>query len=200
MYNITTDEYNHLMSYKSFFLKKYSSLNDEDIESDLNLCIAKAVKYYKPKGASFKTFVLTIMHNQCKTRYQYQKRRMHIILESFDKEIYENDKEWTLYNEVYDDSSPEDVIPILTFVHNNLDKLSKRQREVMDLFLKGYQNKDICSILNIKHNAIVGIKNQAIDKLVGSLIKEFPILKEYVLIQRSLKRKYKEVTYENFNR
>ena len=189
--------YDDLMAYKTFFSKQYPTIPTDEIESELNYAIAKAYKAFDPtKNCSFKTFVITIMHNQCKVHIRTAKKRWHMLQGAFrlDEPLVDDDTEdiWYGYysKDAYDRNTEVTMIrEVISYLHEHLTNLKKNQFRILDLYLQGYRTTEISRILKISHQSIWGTKVRVIDRILDPLIIEFPFLKEYEVVQSRIKCK-----------
>jgi RNA polymerase sigma factor (sigma-70 family) len=189
--------YDDLMAYKTFFFKQYPTIPTDEIESELNYAIAKAYKVFDPtKNCSFKTFVITIMHNQCKVYIRTTKKRWHMLQGAFrlDEPMPVSETEDTWYDyyskDAYDRSAEVNMIrEVVSYLHEHLSNLKKNQYRILDLYLQGYKTTEISRILKISHQSIWGTKVRVIDKILRPLVAEFPFLREYEVVQSRIKCK-----------
>lgn len=186
---ILKDQYDDIMKYTTYFARKYNSLSKEEIISELNFSIAKAyITYDDTKKVKFSSYALTIMHNQCKQIIRDRYQRLALLNASSLDDIIQEQGE-TYYNFHYEeDYFTSDEYLLISFLHDfSRTRLTKTQRQVFDLFLKGYNNMDICNELNVTHSAVTRIRNRIIDKMLPTIYRDFPFLLDREFVRRRLK-------------
>ena len=177
--------YYEMMQYITFFRGKFPSIPLDDLEDEMNWSFFKAYKTFNPtKGVQFKTYFFNIMNNGCKCILRYRDYRKELLnAKSLD---YENDeKTYTdYYNYAFQvnnsiDEDRELSIDILDTLSSFTTNLPQSQKRVMELYLKGYSNGEISSILNLQHNNVSTQKVNVLKKFVKMYKDEFPTLKEH---------------------
>lgn len=177
--------YYEMMQYITFFRGKFPSIPLDDLEDEMNWSFFKAYKTFNPtKGVQFKTYFFNIMNNGCKCILRYRDYRKELLnAKSLD---YENDeKTYTdYYNYAFQvnnsiDEDRELSIDILDTLSSFTTNLPQSQKRVMELYLAGYSNGEISSILNLQHNNVSTQKVNVLKKFVKKYKDEFPTLKEH---------------------
>ena len=189
------DMYDSLMKYKTYFKCKYPSLEEDEIESELNFSIAKAYKFYEGgKGAQFNTYVCHIMHNGCRTLLRLKRNRYKVYNAfSLDESITEEEKDdWYGYYTLEALERMQDNIhakELLMFLEDYLSTLKRSQYRILELYLKGYTTGEIEGVLNISHQSIYGTKQRIIDRLIKIpyFLELYPCIKECKIVQTRLK-------------
>lgn len=193
------DMYDSLMKYKTYFKCKYPSLEEDEIESELNFSIAKAYKFFEDdKGVQFNTYVCHIMHNGCRTLLR-TKRNRYKIYNAFrlDDAITDEEKEdWYGYYTIKLNEKMQDkeyAQELMMFLEDYLSTLKRAQYRILELYLKGYTTREIEKTLNISHQSIHGTKQRIIDRLlrIPDFLELFPCINECKIVQTRLKERIK---------
>ncbi len=128
-----------IFRYVSF---KISPENREDVVSDIFYKIVHNLKKYKPKkGASFKSWIYSIAHNQIIDFYRKQKELLGIDYdESFFERIPDDKNEKPNESLIKKEEAKK--------IKKALKKLSPLHREILELkFLEEFSNKEISQII-----------------------------------------------------
>lgn len=176
--------YYEMMQYKTYFRNKYPSIPMDDLEDELNWSFFKAYRTFDPtRGVQFKTYFFNITNNGCKCILRYRDYRKD-LLNAKSLDYFDDDNTYSDYynyafltNNIDDDRDIS--IDILNTLSDFTTDLPRGQKSVIELYLKGYSNGEICNILNLHHNNVSTQKVNVLKKFVKKYKDEFPILKEH---------------------
>lgn len=177
--------YHDMMKYITYFKAKYPSIPLDDLEDELRWSFFKTYRVFdESKGVLFKTLFFNIANNGCKCILRYRSNRKGLIdAKSLD---YINDQGDT-FSEYYDymivtNNGDEDrllSINILESLAKFTETLPQSQKKVMELYLAGYSNGEISTMLNLQHNNVSTQKASVLKKFVKQYKDEFPMLREH---------------------
>ena len=176
--------YYEMMQYKTYFKNKFPSIPMDDLEDELNWSFFKAYRTFDPtKGVQFKTYFFNIMNNGCKCILRYRDYRKDLLnaksLDYFDDDnTYSDYYNYAFLTKNIDDDR-ELSIDILDTLSSFTTDLPRGQKTIMELYLKGYSNGEICDMLDLKHSNVGTQKSNVLKKFVKQYKDEFPILREH---------------------
>lgn len=177
--------YKDMMKYITYFRKKFPTIPLDDLEDEMSWSFFKAYRVFdESRGVQFKTLFFNIVNNGCKCILRYRTYRKD-LLEAKSLDFLNSDGE--TYSEYYDYSVVMNndetdrilSIDILDSLANFTKDLPRSQKRVMQLYLAGYSNGEICNILNLQNNNVSTQKVNVLKKFVKQYKDEFPTLKEH---------------------
>ena len=181
--------FNKLYKHIHYFKKKYPSIDSVDIEEEMLWSIAKAYATYdESRGVKLDTYVCHIMHNRCKMHLRDDKKKVHNNAISLDDVAYKDEK--TILYDILsvEPSEDNDYAYILNDLINFKASLPKSQSRILELYLKGYTNKEMTEKLKTTHNNISLQRTMVAEKFIKQYLEEYPILREHKVIKTILNR------------
>ena len=191
MIELTVDMYKDLMEYITFFKKKFPSISEDEIESELNYSIAVAYdRYDESKNVKFKTYVFTIMFNQCKQILRKCEAKKHIspsfYLDDFVEDDEGNTSEYINTVSVSDYASNDYALLLSHLRDIYSEVLTTKQADIFKLYLQGMSTDKIAVTLNTSVNNINRRRTEFIVRLIPYL-KEYPSVLDMRYIKTALK-------------
>lgn len=153
------------------------NIDSQDIYSECNLAFSDALRRYNPdKDASLKTFItLCIERKVCNIIRRYNQTKYKTIKETYSIDYISDNFEASLMD-FLSDNSENDPLKKITDTENYqnliniIDKvLSKKEKEIYLLRLKGLTNKEIADILGITSKQVENTYYRVKLKIKGEL-------------------------------
>lgn len=153
---------------KTYFGKTKNDYDFEDLAQIGTIALLRAYRTFdKSKNIQFSTYATRVISNDI-SKYNVYNKRHTISTEELNCDFTENFGDFNNFNNDFDsfNSNIDDNIAFKIDILSRLKKLSKREKKIVILSLKGYSRKELAQIENVSRQYISQIFKRIKQKIL----------------------------------